>query len=619
MAYNLALTNTSALTTIADGTADTNSSSLTLVGKNYPGYGVFLNENFIYLLENFANGTSPTKPLPGQLWWDSSNKALKVNAAATKNDNAVWKIISGGASGTSAPVAPIVGDLWWDSGNSQLKVYNGSTWVTIGPAFTTSTGQSGAIPGTIAGTDAVQHVIVKFFIANQLVAILSKDSTFTPAVAEVVALFPTIKPGFNLSNTTQPSLVYYGDSNSALNLNVSGTLVPSSRFLRNDQPLNITQQISAQTDAGFSLGASGQGLISIAGGQLTIKSVQVGQDIALRNSAGTAGLVMNGTSSLVTVISDPVSGLGIATKNYVDTANTSQTNAVDYKISTANTSQTMAVDYKITTANTAQTNSVDYKITTANTAQTNSVDYKITTANTAQTNSVDYKITTANVSLKSYVDYQLTLPTTGVTTANAAMKSYVDYQLTQPTTGITTANAAMKSYVDVRVVNGTANITTANIFASVDNVSNIGSPTSKYYNVHATTFRGTSINAQYADLAENYTADAEYAPGTVVVFGGDKEVTISTTSHDTRVAGVVSTKPAYLMNSESSGVAVALTGKTPCRVRGPVGKGDLLVTSDVPGVAQKLTESVMGSVIGKSMENIADANIHTVDVAVGRF
>ena len=589
MAYNLALTNTSALTTIADGTADTNSSSLTLVGKNYPGYGVFLNENFIYLLENFANGTSPTKPLPGQLWWDSSNKALKVNAAATKNDNAVWKIISGGASGTSAPVAPIVGDLWWDSGNSQLKVYNGSTWVTIGPAFTTSTGQSGAIPGTIAGTDAVQHVIVKFFIANQLVAILSKDSTFTPAVAEVVALFPTIKPGFNLSNTTQPSLVYYGDSNSALNLNVSGTLVPSSRFLRNDQPLNITQQISAQTDAGFSLGASGQGLISIAGGQLTIKSVQVGQDIALRNSAGTAGLVMNGTSSLVTVISDPVSGLGIATKNYVDTANTSQTNAVDYKISTANTSQTMAVDYKITTAN------------------------------TAQTNSVDYKITTANVSLKSYVDYQLTLPTTGVTTANAAMKSYVDYQLTQPTTGITTANAAMKSYVDVRVVNGTANITTANIFASVDNVSNIGSPTSKYYNVHATTFRGTSINAQYADLAENYTADAEYAPGTVVVFGGDKEVTISTTSHDTRVAGVVSTKPAYLKNSESSGVAVALTGKTPCRVRGPVGKGDLLVTSDVPGVAQKLTESVMGSVIGKSMENIADANIHTVDVAVGRF
>ena len=567
MAYNLALTNTSALTTIADGTADTNSSSLTLVGKNYPGYGVFLNENFIYLLENFANGTSPTKPLPGQLWWDSSNKALKVNAAATKNDNAVWKIISGGASGTSAPVAPIVGDLWWDSGNSQLKVYNGSTWVTIGPAFTTSTGQSGAIPGTIAGTDAVQHVIVKFFIANQLVAILSKDSTFTPAVAEVVALFPTIKPGFNLSNTTQPSLVYYGDSNSALNLNVSGTLVPSSRFLRNDQPLNITQQISAQTDAGFSLGASGQGLISIAGGQLTIKSVQVGQDIALRNSAGTAGLVMNGTSSLVTVISDPVSGLGIATKNYVDTANTSQTNAVDYKISTANTSQTMAVDYKITTANTAQTNSVDYKITTA----------------------------------------------------NVSLKSYVDYQLTQPTTGITTANAAMKSYVDVRVVNGTANITTANIFASVDNVSNIGSPTSKYYNVHATTFRGTSINAQYADLAENYTADAEYAPGTVVVFGGDKEVTISTTSHDTRVAGVVSTKPAYLMNSESSGVAVALTGKTPCRVRGPVGKGDLLVTSDVPGVAQKLTESVMGSVIGKSMENIADANIHTVDVAVGRF
>jgi hypothetical protein len=537
MAYNLALTNTSALTTIADGTADTTSTSLTLVGKNYPGYGVFLNENLVYLLENFANGTAPTTPLPGQLWWDSSNKALKVNAAATKNDNAVWKIISGGASGTSAPVAPIVGDLWWDSGNSQLKVYNGSTWVTIGPAFTTSTGQSGAIPSTIAGTDAVQHVIVKFFIANQLVAILSKDSTFTPAVAEVAALFPTVKPGFNLSNTTNPSLVYYGDSNSALNLNVSGTLIPSSRFLRNDQALNITQQISVQSDSGIAIGASGQGLISIAGGQLTIKSVAAGQDIVLRNSAGTAGLTMNGTSSLVTVASDPVAGLGIATKNYVDTANTAQTATVDYKISTA----------------------------------------------------------------------------------NVGLKSYLDYQLTQPTTGVTTANAAMKTYVDSFVVNSTNNITTANIFAAVNNVSNIGSASNKYYNVHATTFRGTSVSAQYADLAENYTADADYAPGTVVVFGGDKEVTISTTNHDTRVAGVVSTKPAYLMNSESMGVAVALTGKTPCRVRGPVAKGDLLVSSDDAGVAQRLVNSVLGSVIGKSMQHIADAEIHTIDVAVGRF
>jgi hypothetical protein len=129
-----------------------------------------------------------------------------------------------------------------------------------------------------------------------------------------------------------------------------------------------------------------------------------------------------------------------------------------------------------------------------------------------------------------------------------------------------------------------------------------------------------ATSAQYADLAEVYAADEKYSPGTVVVFGGEKEITISTQSHDTRVAGVVSTNPAYLMNSEADGLPIAFTGRVPCLVQGPVNKGDVLVTSSVPGAAQCIGDNYRpGCVIGKSLETITDNTIKTIEVVVGRF
>lgn len=139
--------------------------------------------------------------------------------------------------------------------------------------------------------------------------------------------------------------------------------------------------------------------------------------------------------------------------------------------------------------------------------------------------------------------------------------------------------------------------------------------------LYATVFRGKATSAQYADLAENYAADADYSPGTVVVFGGPKEITISQRDHDSRVAGVISTNPAYLMNSDFEGLPVAFTGRVPCKVQGPVRKGDVLVTSDTPGVAQTINKDkyVPGCVIGKALEDYNDFNIATIEVVVGRF
>jgi hypothetical protein len=128
-----------------------------------------------------------------------------------------------------------------------------------------------------------------------------------------------------------------------------------------------------------------------------------------------------------------------------------------------------------------------------------------------------------------------------------------------------------------------------------------------------------ATSARYADLAENYEADAEYAPGTVLVFGGDKEVTLALESGSTRVAGVVSTNPAYLMNNDLAAehvVAIALQGRVPCRVVGSVAKGDLMVAAG-NGAARADNEARAGTVIGKALENFDGAE-GTIEVVVGR-
>ena len=140
-------------------------------------------------------------------------------------------------------------------------------------------------------------------------------------------------------------------------------------------------------------------------------------------------------------------------------------------------------------------------------------------------------------------------------------------------------------------------------------------------NLTAINFIGIASSAKYADLAEKYVADTAYRPGTVVVFGGDQEITITNVDHDTRVAGVISTNPAYLMNSESPGLPVALTGRVPCYVLGPVDKGDILVTSQFAGVAQRMIKDRFqpGSVIGKSLGHIGHSEIVVIEIVVGRF
>ena len=165
----------------------------------------------------------------------------------------------------------------------------------------------------------------------------------------------------------------------------------------------------------------------------------------------------------------------------------------------------------------------------------------------------------------------------------------------------------------------TGTITGGNIVNGNGNgVGNIGSSTTYFNTVFA-----KATSAQYADLAEMYSADNNYVPGTVVEFGGNQEITISSTSHSTQVAGIISTNPSYLMNSTmecTNAVEVALVGRVPCHVVGNIAKGDRLVSSAIPGIATRLDieHYQPGCIIGKALEAYNSETIGTIEVAVGR-
>jgi len=159
-----------------------------------------------------------------------------------------------------------------------------------------------------------------------------------------------------------------------------------------------------------------------------------------------------------------------------------------------------------------------------------------------------------------------------------------------------------------------------NIAPSANITYNSGSTTARWLNVWATTFNGTATTAQYADLAEKYLADDKYDPGTVMVFGGAAEITQANTDSDRRVAGVVSDKPAYLMNSELEGQYVtdlALLGRVPCKVIGPIQKGDMLIVAG-NGHARSEANPVTGSVIGKALQNF-EGTSGVIEIVVGRM
>jgi hypothetical protein len=243
------------------------------------------------------------------------------------------------------------------------------------------------------------------------------------------------------------------------------------------------------------------------------------------------------------------------------------------------------------------------------------------TAGNLKTSGVNGNITGANYVLANYFAGISTSVSGNITGGNvlggANVNATTHTGTTVSVTGIVTAASVVGGVMSgssLTVATGT--VTLGNIVnANGNGVGNIGSSTGYFNTVFA-----QSTTAIYADLAEYYSADAEYDPGTVLSFGGNNEVTMTTAINDVKVAGVVSTNPAHAMNAgieAKHSVALALVGRVPTLVVGPVVKGDMMVSAG-GGRAKACATPVMGSVIGKAVENHPGGQ-GVIEVVVGKL
>ena len=209
MSYTLTVVNRTPIT-IQNGATDS-STSLTLVGKNYPNYGQIIEQDLINIMQNFAGGAQPANPVTGQLWWSTTNNNLQVYNGTT------FKTIGGATVSTTAPTASaIAGDLWYKSDDAQLYLYNGSSWLLIGPNYTSSQQQTNATALNIVDNVSATHTVLAFYVGNTITGILSKDATFTPQ--SPITGFATILPGYNVNST-----IFAG------NITISGTIIQNAQ------------------------------------------------------------------------------------------------------------------------------------------------------------------------------------------------------------------------------------------------------------------------------------------------------------------------------------------------------------------------------------------------------
>lgn len=313
MSYNINKTDGSALVTptmpsgaLLDGTSDT-TTGLTLIGRNYTGFGEVQNENFVRLLENFADNIPPTTsvtatlPLAGTLWWDTGYSLLKVYNGST------FIQVDGRIVANAAPTATNIGDQWWDTTNKQLNTWTGSAWFIIGPATTASQGKSGSIVETITDSLSVSQLVVNQYSKGNLMSITS-NTAFTPGTA--IAGFSNISPGINLPSYNK----FIGTtSNSLLFENL-----PSSSFARRDINQTFAQDIAVTGNLVLT-----NANIRFTSNSLVLQNKQLSGNIEtyvnIPITGNTKALVIDGSSGLGYIVGDPISAKGIATKGYIDT------------------------------------------------------------------------------------------------------------------------------------------------------------------------------------------------------------------------------------------------------------------------------------------------------------
>jgi len=659
MAYTINLTNGTIFATVADGTINT-SSSVTLVGKNYAGYGEFLDENFIQMLENYSNSTAPTSPLTGQIWWDSTNSLMKVWQGST------WKTISSATASSTAPSSNVEGDLWYDTTNQQLKVWTGAAWLVVGPAYSSVSGTAGAIPETINDNTATPHYVTTIYVNNVRVAIYNDGATFT-AAAPVSTLFPTVYKGMTMSNasgtnvsgnligagnviisaggtttgtftgtganitgyTTVSGNVTGGNILTAGQVSATGN-VTGANFIGNVIPpaggaVSTTGNITGGniltsglvSATGTITGSSHLGAVvsvtaNVTGGNILTAGVMSSTGNAIHGNILTAG-VLSATAN--------ITGGNVLTAGLISaTANVSGNYFIGNGSQLTGLSAAVSVSQIQNGTSNVRIAATDGNVTIGVSGTSNVAVFDTTTIyiNSANVVSLAHSGTNAVGNIGSSAQYfnQTFTDRVNATTVSASGNVTGGNILTGglvSVTGTITGGAITGSSLTV----STGNVSVGNLVNNNSNgVGNIGSATTYFNRVFA-----QATTALYADVAERFAADEVLEAGTVVELGGTQEITRSRTELSENVFGVISTRAAYLMNGgageDDTHPPVAMTGRVPVKITGVVHKGDRLVSAG-SGIARaaRAGEATSFNVIGRSLVDKLTPEPGTIEAIV---
>ena len=651
MAYTFSNTQGTAIT-VNDNQLDQSTYSLTLLGKNVTNYGQIIAQNTIRQLENFAGPESTqtaTIKLTGQLWYDTTKEHLNVYRG--KNSDRTYTQLAYVPKSESVPPSNNIqeGELYYNnnSGQKNLNYYDGSQWQNVmsdvyikGLFSHVDNGGDGSLTysnGVITYTGPSPSEVRAHFSGGT--GVTYNSSTGDIAIGQAVE---------TTSNVQFNNLVVDGD----LTVNGTTTTINSTTVTVDDAFFRVNAD-GADVDAGFEAnigGAIKQITYDTSANEWTFGSEPV------HTTGGFEGDLTGDVTGTVSSIANH------STTNLSEGSNLYYTDArARAAISEGSTqlaynSSTGVLTYTQGNTDTVAEGSSNLYYTNAR------ADARVQAAIDTDVNfaSASNTLVPSQLAVKTYVDAQIDTKdhlselggnTDDVTEgssnlyytnarARAAISATAPLSYDNSTgiltltevgdissvgagngltgggsSGAVTLNVGAGSYITVAADTVAVDATTAATASKV--VARDGSG-----DVYANLFQGTATSARYADLAEKYLADAEYEEGTVLVFGGDAEVTTSDTKASPSIAGVVSHNPAYLMNSELQGdhvTAVALKGRVPVKVVGAVSKGDVLVHSATPGHAEAAVDNmnVNGpSCIGIAITEKSDEGAGTVEALV---
>jgi len=701
MAYTIT-SSTGVSYTVEDGTIN-NIFSLKLVGKNVTNYGQVFAENSLRHLENFASPLAPTPntTLVGQVWYDTTEKVLRVY----KDNTSTWVRTSPVISSSAPSDGASAGAMYFDTTDDKLKIHNGVAYVDSSYAGEISneyTNVNNLNTPSSYGTklrniflkdngDIPRAVSALVYVndgetsstrpgGETIMAIFSDHTAFTvkdvagsshgdaynwyDQLAEADGIGIEISPGMNLRQEYANTSIALADRAYRAD-GITGNLVIGASNVGITSIVTSSSDIIPDSGDTFDLGSSTNrwqnvyvnGILSLGqtGGTAEVRSTaanvttKIGttafpittsnisdatvNTIRVTNYQGGSGNINIGNviaTGSITSSSLAVSG-GAAITGNIDGTIFKGTTA----ILTGNGSFGSITNSGLTTLNGSVIlgdNNTD-DITINGQLKSHLIPDATTTYNLGSSTNYWNNLYINTINASGNMTFAGLLRLTS--TANPSSNSDVSAPLYLDGGAVIEKKLYVGETIDGRdaelwklklkdLANPTsASDTSASFYttggAVIEKRLFVGENITTSANVIGNYFEGTATTAQYADLAEIYSADADYEPGTVVKLGGSAEVTQTTSFNDPEVFGVVSTNPAYLMNSEAEGVAVALTGRVPVKVEGRIKKGERLVSGTKPGYAKALmkNEYDMRCVIGRALQDKDTFDDDVVEVVIG--